>query len=205
MSTQKDETRARLFDAARKLLVKRGFHNVKLEDIAEEAGVSRQAVYKSHFASKAELLLGLVQHLHGAEKLDELTAPYFAARSGVEMLGEAIRSIVLIEGRIHDIALALSTAATSDAGAHAALRDRLAVKRGAIRDAVERVQADGHLSPDWPVEEVVELLLALLSVDTYDRLVVQGGWSPERLIERVRELSDAFLVRRLTSGRRPAR
>ncbi|MDF3065271.1 MAG: TetR family transcriptional regulator [Polyangiaceae bacterium] len=201
MSTQKEETRVRLFDAARKLLVKRGFHSVKLEDIAEEAGVSRQAVYKSHFASKAELLLALVQHLHGAEKLDELTAPYFAAPSGVEMLREAIRSIVLIEGRIHDIALALTTAAASDAGANAAQSDRLAVKRGAIRGAVERVEAEGHLSSQWSVDEVTDLLLALLSVDTYELLVVQSGWRPEQLIARARDVSETFLLRRRASRR----
>ena len=80
----KEETRARLLSAARKLLVKRGFHGVGLEDIAEAAGVSRQAVYKSHFASKAELLLELVRHLHVVEKLDEFMLPYLAAQSGLE-------------------------------------------------------------------------------------------------------------------------
>ena len=74
MSTRKEDTRYRLFEAARKLLLKRGFHGVGLEDIAEAAGVSRQAVYKSHFASKADLLLELVRHVHVAENLDELRA-----------------------------------------------------------------------------------------------------------------------------------
>src|SRR6185369_11844040 len=124
MSTTKNDTRHRLFEAARKLLLKRGFHGVGLEDIAEAAGVSRQAVYKSHFASKAELLLELVRHLHVTENLDEFTVAYFAAQSGRQKLQEAIRTIVLIEGRIHDIALVLSAAATSDAGAAAALHDR---------------------------------------------------------------------------------
>ena len=77
MSTQKEETRQRLFDAARRLLLQRGFHGVRLEDIAEAAGVSRQAVYKSHFTSKADLLVALVQHMHTSEKLDELTRPVF--------------------------------------------------------------------------------------------------------------------------------
>jgi AcrR family transcriptional regulator len=195
MSTQKEETRARLFDAARRLLVKRGFHQVALEDIAAEAGVSRQAVYKSHFASKAELLLELVRHLHVAENLDELTEPYFAAQSGLEMLREGIRTIVRIEARIHDIALVLAAAATSDAGAAAALHDRLEVKRGAIRGALERVKSDGHLSPDWQLTEALDLLAALLSVDTYEQLVVRGGWSPEQLIVRIQQLSQVFLAR----------
>ena len=194
MSTQKEETRARLLGAARKLLVKRGFHSVALEDIAEAAGVSRQAVYKSHFASKAELLLELVRHLHVSEKLDELAGPYFAAQSGLEMLHEGIRTIVLIEGRIHDIALVLTAAASSDQGAAAALHDRLEVKRGAIRGALARVKADGCLSSTWQLEEAVDLLAALLSVDTYERLINEQAWQPEQLIRRIWELSQTFLL-----------
>lgn len=194
MSTQKEETRARLLSAARKLLVKRGFHGVGLEDIAEAAGVSRQAVYKSHFASKAELLLELVRHLHVAEKLDELVQPYLAATSGVDMLHEAIVAIVLIEARIHDIALVLTAAAQTDQGAAAALHDRLEVKRGALRTALERVRAEGQFNATWQLEEAVELLAALLSVDTYERLVCEQGWQPERLIQRISTISQTFLL-----------
>jgi len=195
MSTQKEETRLRLLDAARKLLLKRGFHGVGLEDIAEAAGVSRQAVYKSHFASKAELLLELVRHLHVAEKLDELTQPVFAAKSGLAQLEASIVAIVKIEGRIHDIALVLSAAALTDPGAAAAYRDRMEVKRGALRAALLRTEAEGHFKSTWQVEEAVDLLAALLSVDTHQQLVVDGGWKPEALIRRIWELSLAsFLV-----------
>ena len=86
MSTKKEETRVRLLEAARKLLLQRGFHGVGLEDIAAEAGVSRQAVYKSHFASKADLLLELVRYVHVAEKLDELIEPVHEAQTGPAML-----------------------------------------------------------------------------------------------------------------------
>src|SRR5690349_23131100 len=99
MSTTKTNTRHRLLEAARKLLVQRGFHGVGLEDIAEAAGVSRQAVYKSHFASKAELVLELVRYVHVAANLDELTAPVAEAQDGPEMLERSIRAVVLIEAR----------------------------------------------------------------------------------------------------------
>jgi AcrR family transcriptional regulator len=193
MSTQKQETRLRLLEAARRLLVKGGFHLVKLEDIAEAAGVSRQAVYKSHFGSKAELLLELVRYVHVAENLDELTRPYFAATTGHDMLREVIGTVVRIEARIHDIALALSAAALSDPGAAAALNDRLAVKRGAVRDAVERVRAEGSLNEAWQTDEAVDMLLALLSVDSYEQLVEQRGWDPEQVIQRIWQLAQGLL------------
>lgn len=185
MSTKKEATRARLLEAARKLLEQRGFHGVSLEDIAEAAGVSRQAVYKSHFASKADLLLDLVRHVHVAENLDELTRPVFAAASGLAMLEATIAAIIRIETRLHDLALLLSTAALTDAGAAAAWHDRLRIKRGAMRAAVERVATEGCLDSAWSVDEAVDILAALLSVDTYHSIVVERGWQPEALIAKV--------------------
>ena len=195
MSTKKEATRLRLLNAARKLLEARGFHGVSLEDIAEAAGVSRQAVYKSHFASKAELLLDLVQHVHVAENLDELTRPVFEAPTALAMLEETIGAILKIEARLHDLALLLSTAALTDAGARAAWQDRLRIKRGAMRNAIDRVAAEGRLSSAWTADEALDILAALLSVDTYHALIVERGWQLEALISRVWAVcQSSFLV-----------
>lgn len=185
MSTQKEETRLRLLSAARELIVLRGFQGVSLEDIARAAGVSRQAVYKSHFTSKADLLLALVQYLHVSEQLDELTIPFRTAPSGVKMLEEAIRAIVLIEVRVHDLARELSVAAHSDAEARLAYQDRLDVKRGALQAAVERLAAEGGLDPESSTAEVLDLLFVLVSIESYEQLVVKQGWDPEKVIERI--------------------
>jgi AcrR family transcriptional regulator len=195
MSTTKADTRYRLFEAARKLLLKRGFHGVGLEDIAEAAGVSRQAVYKSHFASKSELLLELVRHVHVEENLDELTRPVFEAKSALEMLEATIQASVKIEARVHELSLVLAAAAVSDAGAAAAWRDRMELKRGALRSTVSRLQAEGRLNRAWQLDKAVDVLDALLSVDTYQRLVTERGWKQEELVQKVQELcAGSFLV-----------
>lgn len=194
MSTKKEETRSHLLKAARALLVERGFHGVGLEDIAAAAGVSRQAVYKSHFTSKADLLLALVRHMHVAENLDELTRPVLEARSALAMFEETVRAIVKIEARVHDIAMVLSAAAVSDPGAAVAWRDRMEVKRGAMRAAVKRLDAEGRLNPAWELEEAVDILSVLTSVEAYQRLVVEQGWTPESLVRRVRALSEGSIV-----------
>jgi AcrR family transcriptional regulator len=195
VSTTKTDTRYRLFEAARKLLLKRGFHGVGLEDIAEAAGVSRQAVYKSHFASKADLLLELVRHVHDVEKLDELTRPVIEAKTGLEMLEATIRASVKIEERVHELSLVLAAAAVSDAGAAAAWRDRMELKRGALRAALSRLQREDRLGRGWQVEQAVDVLDSLLSVDTYQRLVTERGWKQEELVHRVQQLcAGSFLV-----------
>ena len=65
------------------------------------------------------------------------------------------------------------------------------------------VCADGYFSPTWQLEEAVELLAALLSVDTYERLVTEQGWQPEQPVRRIQELSGTFL--RKPVARQPER
>ena len=49
-------TRRRLLEAAQRVFFERGFHGASLEAVAEEAGLTKGAVY-SQFASKADLFL----------------------------------------------------------------------------------------------------------------------------------------------------
>jgi AcrR family transcriptional regulator len=56
---RKLQTRADLLRTARRLFEERGFHGASLEDIADEAGYTKGAVY-SNFASKDELFLAVL-------------------------------------------------------------------------------------------------------------------------------------------------
>ena len=49
------ETRRRIVDAVYELLAERKFHECKVEDVAERAGVSRATLYQ-HFRSRLELI-----------------------------------------------------------------------------------------------------------------------------------------------------
>ena len=57
---QRDVTRTRLLDAAEKVFVDRGFHAASVDDVAEEAGYSKGAVY-SNFENKDELFLAVLE------------------------------------------------------------------------------------------------------------------------------------------------
>ncbi|MGI8493082.1 MAG: TetR/AcrR family transcriptional regulator [Acidimicrobiales bacterium] len=52
--------RKQLLEVAVELFGQRGFHDTSMEDIAEEAGVTKPVVYQ-HFSSKSELYLELVE------------------------------------------------------------------------------------------------------------------------------------------------
>src|SRR5215813_7609913 len=118
-----------------------------------------------------------------------------AARKLLQMLEATIRANVKIEARVHELSLVLAAAAVSDDGAAAAWRDRMELKRGALQGAVSRLAAEGRLRRGWEVGQAVDVLDTLLSVDTYQRLVTERGWTQEELIKKIRELCEgAFLV-----------
>ncbi len=58
---RKERTRADLLRAARVVFERRGFHGASLDEIAEEAGYTKGAVY-SNFASKDDLFLAVLEH-----------------------------------------------------------------------------------------------------------------------------------------------
>jgi len=62
---RKEQTRERLFEAARTMFVKKGLAATSVEDIAEAAGYTRGAFY-SNFDGKPELLLELLRRDHGS-------------------------------------------------------------------------------------------------------------------------------------------
>src|ERR1700760_1705219 len=59
-SEQNDRNRALLLSAALQVFLSRGYHAATLEQIADEAGFSKGAVY-SRFASKADMFLALLE------------------------------------------------------------------------------------------------------------------------------------------------
>jgi AcrR family transcriptional regulator len=61
---RKQDTRARLLDSAARVFARRGFHAASVEEVAEEAGFSKGAVY-SNFESKEDLFLAMVEARFG--------------------------------------------------------------------------------------------------------------------------------------------
>ena len=79
---RKDETRDQLLDAARVVFGHRGFNAATVGEVAEYAGFTKGAVY-SHFGSKDELLLALVQR-QMAERIARIEARLLSPASSQE-------------------------------------------------------------------------------------------------------------------------
>ena len=195
MSTKRDETRARLLDGARRLLVERGYHGVTIDEIAKEAGVSRQAVYAYHFGSKSEFLIALLVHVEAVEGIAELLRPSDDAKSGIDALREAVTANAEFERRVHDVATMLLAARRSDDAAASTWANRMARKRAGIGRLVSRLAEEDDLQPGWTAEDAADLAYALLSSQVFDVLVSERGWSVDDYAARIwRTLASAIVA-----------
>ena len=70
-SARKAATRARLLEAAARVYAARGFAGATLDDVAEEAGLTKGAVY-GHFGSKDNLLVALMEEYLAAEIAEQV-------------------------------------------------------------------------------------------------------------------------------------
>lgn len=195
MSRRGERTRAEILDAARALLVERDYHGVGMEDIARAAGVSRQTVYL-HFGSKAELLLALVRRADETADLEAVLLPYRAARSALAALDAAVAVQGVMEPRIHDIARVLDAARRSDPAAEAAWQDRAGSRWRAYAALAQRLADEGMLAAGWSVDDAADAIGALLSIHSYEYLMVERGWSVEHYVRHMR----AILRRALTTA-----
>ena len=68
---RKAATRSRLLDAAARVYAAHGFSGATLDDVAEEAGLTKGAVY-GHFGSKDNLLVALMEEYLAAELAEQI-------------------------------------------------------------------------------------------------------------------------------------
>lgn len=159
--------------AAAALFAEHGYEGLRVEDVAEAAGVAKTTVYR-RYPSKAELLLAAVEHLAGTEA----AAPDTGTIEG-DLL-EAARNVrrVLTHsdlGRTIPAALAAAAAHPELADAHRAL---VARRRGAILEVVRRAVAGGEL----PAGTDPALLVDQVVAPIFYRTFVSGGRVDDRTL-----------------------
>lgn len=195
-----DDTRERLLDAATRLIVERGYHQVGMDEIARVAGVSRQAVYQGQFRNKAELLLALLARADELADVPRRVGRMREAHDGVQALEIAVEVVTSIERDIHDCARVFDAARTADPAFETAWQDRMRLRRGFSRAAVHRLEAEGRLADGWTAEEAGDYLWAALSTSTYQALVVERGWSEDRYVGMLKRVLRGALVRESTQS-----
>jgi AcrR family transcriptional regulator len=182
VTTTPTDTRSRILDTAWTLLRQRGPNQVRVADIAEAAGVSRQLVYV-HFANRAGLLVAVARHYDASSGFVERVAATrkLPAVDGLEAL---LRLWFAYIPEILPFARALEAAATTGDEGGTAWHDRMDDLWEAFRVAVDRVHRDGRLAERWTVRTATDWIWARSHLTTWQHLVGERGWSPGDYTER---------------------
>lgn len=191
-SAPSGSTRATILDAAARLFTERG-PGVRLEDIAEGAGVSRQTVYV-HFGSRTGLLIAMVQHIDEGGTLHALVEQVFDAPTALQALDAVVAVHAEYHPMVYSVAKVFMAGRYEDDAIGAAWDDRMTSRRNLYRSVIEWLDRDEHLAPGWTVEIATDLLWAFTSWQLWEQLVVDRGWSKDDYLNHLRTVLRNSLV-----------
>lgn len=172
-------TRDAVLDAALDLLMEEGAPSeVRLEDIARRAGVSRQSVYL-HFGSRAGLLVALVQHVDTEGMLESLVQQVFDAPTALDAVDAIAHLHAEYSPVVYPVARVFMAGRRDDAALRVAWDDRMEARRNVYRVVVERLLQDSLLGAQWEVAAATDIVFAVTSWEVWELLVIDRGWSKE--------------------------
>jgi AcrR family transcriptional regulator len=193
MSSEKNPTRERILDSTLQLLETGGGSQVRMSDIARQAGVSRQAVYL-HYPGRAELLVAATRHLDGKLKIHDQLARCRALQGDPARLDAWIEVWGNYIPGIYGVAKALLAMKDTDEEARTAWNDRMLAMREGCAAAVDALDSAGKLNPALDRTQASDLLWALLSVRTWEQLRLECGWSQQQYIDKMKQAAASILM-----------
>ena len=151
--TKRERTRAELLTAARRVFGRRGYHDATLDDVVEESGLSKGALYYN-FASKADLFLAVLEERID-ERISKLDGLVFEqddgrTRSPGEIEAASVEFVRTLrqsrEWRL--LFLEFTAQAARDRRFHAEFAKRAKPMRRALGEVLERAGYQGPLDPE---------------------------------------------------------
>jgi AcrR family transcriptional regulator len=190
-SEGRPETRRAILAACWKLLDEKGVPS--LEQIAQAAGVSRQAVYL-HFKSRNELLIECIEHIKAECGVPALLDNLRSAQDSDAVLAALLEFHLEFTPRIARGSLLVELERARDPELEDAWQKRSGNRLQLYRVVIDRVAAEERLQAGWTRDDAADFLWSLLSPSiTYD-LLTRRRWSKKRLHERLHHTITATLL-----------
>lgn len=189
------ETRVRILETTLSLVADVG-SNLKLSEVAERAGVSRQAIYL-HFGDRTGLFVALVQHMDDTLDLSESLNRIFEATSGAEIIRRVMETHSRFNPSYDPVARVLEGAQYDDEALGTAWRDRLRFRHQAHRNFIELIHSHNDLATEWTIEAATDLLYATTLIGPWRELTRELGWTNRQYAEHM----TTFLSRALLKPR----
>src|SRR6266498_1194953 len=193
MSRQLRPARIAILDAVRRLFENKDFIAVTLEEVAREAGVSRQAVYVN-FGSRAGLLVALAGHVDEIGRLQAKMAKVLDSPTAVSALEALVDFRARYTPSIYRLATHVDAARRFDADAEAMWQDRMKHRYAHSRAVAQRLAVEGVLAAGWTEGAAADLIWSMTSIRTYEELVIDRGWSLNRYRQRIKAILVGTLI-----------
>lgn len=187
MSTPKTEqTRNTILRSARRLIEQAGPEEWTMEQVADNAGVTRMTVYR-YFPSRTDLLIATVRHVDQVEDSAHRFEEVGQAASAIEALEAWARIWANYIPRIAPVARALLAARSNDQDAAKAWDDRMTALRKGPAHIAKWLEKDGSLLDELDVDTATDLMWAIASVQVWDALTRERGWSTAKYHQQLRQ------------------
>jgi AcrR family transcriptional regulator len=185
---RKERTRADLVGAAREVFLRRGFHGASLEEISEQAGYTKGAVY-SNFAGKDELFLAVLD-AHATDRArayTEVVAGTLTMEEGLRALSREMTTGAGADPRWVPVLIEFWTHASRHEDLRRQVSDRHERNLDAIAALLEELAARHGRSFRIPVREV-----------SRGHAAQRNGMELERLLDP--GIADPAVMEEITAG-----
>lgn len=188
-----DRTKIEILDAAWDMIVERGAA-VSLAEIAKVVGITRQSVYV-HFGSRSGLLLALVRRTDDRLQIWESFETAIAEENPQVRLDAVLKAWLDFVPQIHPVATDLIRLRSTDPDAEAAWTDRMQDLHKFFRRLVSSLEEDSALAGSWTVDNATDYLWSTVSVQAWDLLVGDRGWTASEASDTIRETAKGVLLK----------
>jgi AcrR family transcriptional regulator len=186
MSSNENNTKTRILEATWHLMEQsRG--QVSMAEIAKAAGISRQGVYL-HFATRTELMIATTLYVDEVKGLNERLKQFQSATTAIELLETCVEVWGNYIPEIYGLAKALMRTRETDEATAAAWNGSMGCLRDVCRETIEALDREGILVPEWPQKEAIEMFCTLISINNWEQLTIEYGWSNDKYISRMKTL-----------------
>ena len=192
-------TRRAILAAARDLFLEHGYAGTRMAEVARAANVSIETVYKA-FQNKSGLIKALFDvAIAGDDQPIPMLQRELVNRIREEpdprqkllMYGEHLSEAGMRAGSLQ---LLIRSAAASDPEVSAVWDQMVQERLICMTEFARDLSQSGHLRPGVTLEEARDVLWTYNSVELFDLLVLQRGWTPDRYGRWIAEAMIAALL-----------
>ena len=172
-----------------------------MAEIADAVSMTRQSIYV-HFGSRGGLLIALVRRADERFRIWESFARAMEVDDPRDRLDACLAAWLDFVPKIHPVATDLIRLRATDVDAHRAWTDRMDDLHGFFKKLVRSLSDQDALAENWSVARGADYLWTSCSVQTWDLLVGDRGWSRKNTNKVIRETIGQTLLKIPAPGAR---